>query len=90
VPLPAGLDVAGYRVLEEALAAAPGGPATVSVRWRRRELELEVLADEPSAGDELLGLRERVALFGGELATERRGGGYAVRVTLPLPGEAAA
>src|SRR6185312_8629421 len=47
VPIPAGLDVAGYRVLEEALAAAPDGPATVNVRWQSGRLELEVVADAP-------------------------------------------
>ena len=93
VAVPAGLDVAGYRVLEEALAAAPDGPATVHVRWQRGRLELEVVADAadtgPAAAD-LLGLRERVALFAGELAAGRGEDGYAVRVRLPLPGEAAA
>jgi signal transduction histidine kinase len=89
VPIPAGLDVAGYRVLEEALAAAPDGAATVNVRWQRRRLELEVVAEATAAGPsgaDLLGLRERVALFGGELAAGRG----SVRVRLPLPGEAAA
>jgi signal transduction histidine kinase len=92
VPIPAGLDVAGYRVLEEALAAAPSGPATVSVRWHPRELELEVVAAEvsPDTGPDLLGLRERVALFGGELAAGSRGSGYTVRVRLPLSGGASA
>jgi len=95
VPIPAGLDVAGYRVLEEALAAAPDGPATVHVRWQGRRLELEVVAGgfDPArspAGPDLLGLRERVALFGGELEAGPGAEGYAVRVRLPLPGEAAA
>src|SRR4051794_18567983 len=91
VPVPAGLDVAGYRVLEEALAAAPDGPATVHVRWQGRRLELEVVAGgfDPArspAGPDLLGLRERVALFGGELQAGPGAGGYAVRGWLPLPG----
>src|SRR3954469_6113790 len=93
VPIPAGLDVAAYRVLEEALAAAPHGPATVNVRWLGGRLELEVVADAAAtgpAGADLLGLRERVALFGGELAAGPGSGGYAVRVRLPLPGGAAA
>src|SRR3954447_3235264 len=82
VPLPAGIDVAGYRVLEEALAAAPEGPATVNVRWQARRLELEGVAggaqDRPPA--DLLGLRERVALFGGELSAGPGPDGYVVRV----------
>jgi signal transduction histidine kinase len=94
VPIPPGLDVAAYRVLEEALDAASGNRAEVIVRWRRRNLELEVLAaggrDPSDDRSGLLGLRERVALFGGELsAGRRRGGGYAVRARMPLGGEAA-
>jgi signal transduction histidine kinase len=83
-------------VLEETLAAAPDGPATVNVRWQSGRLELEVVADaefdpaHPPGGADLLGLRERVALFGGELAAGPGSGGYAVRVRLPLPGGAAA
>jgi signal transduction histidine kinase len=94
MPIPPGLDVAAYRVLEEALDAASGNRAEVIVRWRRRNLELEVLAaggrDPSDERSGLLGLRERVALFGGELqAGRRRGGGYAVRARMPLSGEAA-
>jgi len=94
LPIPPGLDVAAYRVLEQALEAASGNRAEVIVRWRRRNLELEVLAaggrDPSDERSGLLGLRERVALFGGELsAGRRRGGGYAVRARMPLGGEAA-
>jgi len=91
VPVPTGLDVAGYRVLEEALAAAPDGPATVTVRWLDRQLELEVVAGPAGEHVELpLGLRERVALYGGDLRADRNAAGYAVRVRLPLSGERAA
>ena len=42
-------------------------------------------ADTVPGGHGLIGMRERVALFGGELATGRRnGGGYAVRARLPI------
>src|SRR4051794_6938836 len=71
VAVPAGLDVAGYRALEEALAAAPPGPTTIVVRWGPASLDLEVRADAAGSGPtgaDLLGLRERVMLFGGELA----------------------
>jgi hypothetical protein len=89
--LPAGLDVAAYRIVEEALEAAPPGPVVVFVRWRAGSLELEITADAdvaPESDGVLLGLRERVALFNGELASARRGP-YAVRARLPLAGEAA-
>jgi len=93
VAVPAGLDVAGYRALEEALAAAPDGPAAVVVRWGPATLDLEVRADGAElgpTGHDLLGLRERVALFGGELIAGTDAAGYVVRVRLPLGGEAAA
>ncbi len=93
--LPLGLDVAAYRIIQEALdsaqAHAPGAHTEVVVRYGRSALELEVSNGSPSYGPEikapsvLLGLRERVALFGGDLnAGRRRGGGYALRARLPL------
>ncbi len=96
VELPLGLDVAAYRIIQEALASArahaPGAQAQVVVRYGRSDLELEVVngAGAQSAGaarpaSVLVGLRERVALFGGDLnAGRRRGGGYALRARLPL------
>lgn len=93
VTLPAGVDVAAYRVLEDALHAAGGAHAEVVVRWRRRELELEVAGDGKGPEDErdaLVALRERIALFGGEIQSgRRRGGGYGVRARLPLAAETA-
>jgi signal transduction histidine kinase len=92
--LPAGLDVTAYRIVEEALAEVlrldGAVPTRVSVRYRPRELELEVVDDggprravpEPEEG---LGLRERVALFGGSLhAGRRRGGGWSMQARLPI------
>jgi signal transduction histidine kinase len=104
-PLPPGLDLTAYRVIQEALTNAlkhaPGAHATVNVRYTDRYLRLEVLNSgpsvltgqtpavqppaEPSAGRGLLGLRERVAVFGGQLDARRRlGGGFRVRVRIPL------
>jgi signal transduction histidine kinase len=93
--LPPGIDVAAYRIVQEALtsALAHAGPARayVTVRYGREALDLEI-ADDGRSGRENGGVRaglvaaqERVSVYGGELeAGPRRGGGYAVRVHLPL------
>jgi signal transduction histidine kinase len=104
VVLPPGLDLTAYRVVQQALAnlvaAGITAPTRVSVRYGRRTLDLEVCDEGPSEGRadadgspgddaELLGMRERVALFGGVVhAGPRRDGGYAVRARLPLEGAA--
>jgi signal transduction histidine kinase len=88
------LDITAYRVVQEALtnvlkhSGARG--ASVVVTYGERTLELEV-ADDGQGGNPngrghgLQGLRERVALFGGELeAGGRDGGGFTVRARLPL------
>jgi len=65
--------------------------AWVALRWREDELELEVANDGKGAGDGsggghgLAGMRERVALYGGELDSgPRDGGGFVVRARLPV------
>ena len=78
VPMSPGVDVAGYRIIEETLRAAPG-PARVVVEYGRDHVDLFV---DGAGADPAAGLRERVRLFGGELA--RRGG--ALRARLPLFG----
>lgn len=87
-PLPAGLDVAAYRVVEEALDRAPAtGTADVLVRWAPREVVLEVAVDGPELADAAAAgaIRERVALFSGRLDAGRRPrGGSAMRARLPL------
>jgi signal transduction histidine kinase len=97
-PLPAGLEVSAYRILQEALTNvvkhAHGARADVEVRYTRDAVEVVVrdgggertLAVEPG-GHGLLGMRERTALFGGELeAAPTADGGFAVRARLPLKG----
>ncbi|MFZ3468397.1 sensor histidine kinase [Streptomyces sp. 4.24] len=137
-PLPAGIDVTAYRIIQEALTNAlkhgDGVKAEVSVRYADHALRVEVLNSGPSvlsggrapassapattdtppapagpgpsgssgpaagaeageakaaradgAGRGLLGLRERVAVYGGDFDARRRlGGGYRVRARLPL------
>lgn len=95
-----GLDLVAFRVIQEALTNTikHAGPARalVSVTFTAGALELEisdtgrgpVLADgDPDAkGQGLVGMRERLVLYGGELDTGRaRGGGFKVRARVPLP-----
>jgi signal transduction histidine kinase len=98
-PLAPGIDLSAYRIVQEALTNAlkHAGPARarVTVRYGANDLDIEIADDGPGAADAtpgghgLVGMRERVALFGGDLAAGRRiGGGYAVRAKLPLAGGA--
>ena len=83
-PLPAGVDLTAYRVIQEALGAPEARAATVRLRYGDDEVALEVtgLGD---ARPELLGVRERVALYGCDLFAEPvAGSGYAVRARLPV------
>jgi signal transduction histidine kinase len=93
--LKAGVDLAAYRVVQEALTNALkyAGPAHawVAVRWDDDALELEIANDGLSDGDPgtgghgLAGMRERVSLYGGVIESgPRDGGGYVVRARLPL------
>ncbi len=101
--LPAGLDLAAYRVVQEALTNvvkhSSGAPTTVSVHYRADAVEVWIGdrgsgrpdARLGSGGHGLVGMRERVRMYGGELhAGRRRGGGFEVRVVFPLEGEEAA
>ena len=95
VSLPPGVDLSAYRIIQEALTNAlkHAGPAraTVTVRYDEHELKLEIADSGRGAvnggdgGHGLVGMRERVALYGGELETGARAGeGYAVQARLPL------
>lgn len=95
VELPPGVDVSAYRIVQEALTNAlkHAGPARarVTVRYTRDDLELEIVDDGTGNGSAggtghgLAGIRERVAVYGGELeAGQRPAGGYALRARLPL------
>jgi signal transduction histidine kinase len=82
--LPAGVDLTAYRVIQEALSAPDSRRATVRLRYADDQVALEV-TDLGDTRPELLGIRERVELYGGQLTTEPvAGAGYAVRARLPL------
>jgi signal transduction histidine kinase len=101
-PLPAGVDVTAYRIIQEALTNAlkhgDSTKAEVTVRYADHYLRVEVLNSGPSVlsggrapvgpetpGRGLLGLRQRVAVYGGDLDARRRlGGGFRVRAKIPL------
>jgi signal transduction histidine kinase len=100
-PLPPALDLSAFRIVQEALTnalkyAAPA-QAEVTVRYQDALVSLEI-ADSgrgphggPGAGHGLVGMRERAAMFGGELEAARGdGGGFTVRARLPLPAPASA
>ena len=98
--LPAGLDLSAYRILQEALTNvrrhAAGAPTRADVTIGDRIVELLVADAGGSApapegandhGHGLVGIRERVALYGGSLEVgPLPGGGFQVNATLPLEG----
>jgi signal transduction histidine kinase len=94
--LPPGVDLSAFRIVQEALTNAlrHAGPAhaRVVLRYRTDDLEIEISDDGPGSGDGsgsgsgygLVGMRERIEVYGGELQAGRQaGGGYALRVRLP-------
>ncbi len=96
-PLPAALDLSAYRVVQEALTNtvkhAQATRADVALRFRDDALDVEVRDDgrgaeaEPGdgTGHGLIGMRERVTVFGGSLeAGPAPGGGFAVAARFPL------
>jgi signal transduction histidine kinase len=93
-PLPPGVDLTAYRLVQEALdgalAQGSAGHADVLVRYRPDGIDVEVLDDGGTEGQRTLaGVRERVSLYGGQMhAGRRRSGGHAVRAKLPVGGAA--
>jgi signal transduction histidine kinase len=95
VELPAGVDLTAYRLVQEgltnALKHARANRAEVLVNYGRRELEVTVSDDGRGVGNGdggghgLVGMRERVSVYGGELdAGPQPGGGYRLRARLPV------
>jgi signal transduction histidine kinase len=97
--LPAAVDISAYRIVQEALTNvlkhAGTAHAEVTVSCGTDAVQIEVTDDgagapagELGGGHGLAGMRERVALFGGELAAgPRPAGGFTVRARLPLGGQ---
>lgn len=99
--LPPALDLSAYRIVQEALTNtlkhARGAQAQVRIRRHPDAMTIDVVddgaphdaGDDSGAGHGLIGMRERTALFGGELeAAPRPEGGFAVHARLPLAADA--
>jgi signal transduction histidine kinase len=97
VPLPAGVDLTAYRLVQEgltnAIRHASAKHADVRVRYDCDHVEIEVCDDgrgvdgeaSTAGGHGLVGMRERVSIYGGELAAGPRAeGGYRLRARLPV------
>ncbi len=97
-PLPAGVELSAYRILQEALSNAmrhaAGSDVRVEIAYAPAALRLCVVNGPsraaasrlPGPGHGLLGMRERAAMLGGDLtAGPTPVGGYAVTAVLPLP-----
>jgi signal transduction histidine kinase len=98
--LPAGVDLSAYRIMQEALTnvVKHAGPARaqVTIRYGDRDVTVEVTDDGRGAaapagdgrvatGHGLIGMRERVAAFGGDLEVgPQPGGGFRVAARLPV------
>jgi signal transduction histidine kinase len=102
-PLPEGVELAAYRVVQEAITNAikyaDAAPTEVRVRYGARDVQLRVCDRGPGAGSVasrlsggghgLVGMRERVRIFGGDLHTGRGAdGGFEVRARIPVDGTA--
>jgi signal transduction histidine kinase len=93
-PLPAALELSAYRIVQEALTNtlkhAHASRADVALRYRAEALDVEIRddgtgnGDAPAGGHGLIGMRERVGIFGGSLdAGPVPGGGFAIAARFP-------
>jgi signal transduction histidine kinase len=98
VPLPRGVDLSAYRIVQEgltnALKHAHATTANVTVRYALDELQIEVRdngvgsSTTDGLGHGLVGVRERVKIYGGQMsAGSANGGGFVLSTRLPLSGD---
>ena len=94
-PLPRAIDLSAYRIIQEgltnALKHAQASHADVTLRYGPDELQLEIrddgrgVSDNDGLGHGLVGVRERVKIYGGEMSSgPANGGGFVLRTRLPL------
>jgi signal transduction histidine kinase len=98
-PLPRAIDLSAYRIVQEgltnALKHAGASRADVTVRYRPDELQIDVRdngeggsTSNGQQGHGLVGVRERVKIYGGEMsAGTANGGGFILSTRLPLGGD---
>lgn len=101
-PLGPGVELAAYRIVQEALTnvrkhAGASASARVHITYEPQALVIDVSDDgrgavsalaDTGAGHGLIGMRERVEIYGGELSSgPRTGGGYGVHAVLPVVNE---
>jgi signal transduction histidine kinase len=95
VPLPRAIDLSAYRIVQEgltnALKHARASQADVTIRYAPDELQIEVRDDgrgespTDGLGHGLVGIRERVKIYGGEMTTGKAaGGGFVLSTRLPV------
>lgn len=98
VPLPRALDLSAYRIIQEALTNtlkhARASTAAITIRYDAAALEVAVRDDgvgvhgTDGVGHGLVGISERVKLYGGQMSTGNvAGGGFLIRTRLPLSNE---
>jgi signal transduction histidine kinase len=98
-PLPRGIDLSAYRIVQEgltnALKHARASDADVTLRYRPDEIEIEVRdngeggATNDGLGHGLVGVRERVKIYGGKMSAGKTPeGGFVLSTRLPIADEA--
>jgi signal transduction histidine kinase len=98
--LPPGVDLSAYRIIQEALTnvVRHAGPSNAQLRLRYTLAELEIeltddggspapAADDTGGGHGLVGMRERVALYGGQFSAGATADGFHVLARLPTNDE---